>query len=142
MKLQQLFERPEREPGEPYKTINDASKIVPSMKKGKTKIWYVKPKYTRDFIMGGDWAEKRGILPTDESDLKETHTLLGSIAETDLNKIFVIMQGEVWSPSGEARNVIDKLKLHHTSMSVGDIIQISKRILMIDSRGYKDLTQN
>lgn len=31
------------------------------------------------------------------------------------------MQGEVWSPNGEARPLIRRAGLHHTSMSVGDI---------------------
>jgi len=43
--------------------------------------------------------------------------------DTTLDEIFSIMQGERWSPEGEARDLIRWLGLQHTSMSVGDIIE-------------------
>jgi hypothetical protein len=33
------------------------------------------------------------------------------------------MQGEVWSPNGEARELILSKGLEHTSMTVGDVIR-------------------
>ena len=36
--------------------------------------------------------------------------------------VFRQMQGEHWSPNGEARFGIESLGLQHTSMSVGDVI--------------------
>lgn len=41
----------------------------------------------------------------------------------NLDQVFMKMQGEVWSPEGEARELILSLGLHHTSMSVGDVIE-------------------
>ena len=38
----------------------------------------------------------------------------------DEDVVFMQMQGEIWSPNGEARPLIKKLGLGHTSMSVGD----------------------
>jgi len=42
-----------------------------------------------------------------------------------LNKddVFKRMQGEYWSPEGEARDLIMGLDLCHTSMSVGDVVR-------------------
>lgn len=40
-----------------------------------------------------------------------------------LDEIWKLMQGEVWSPEGEARELIELLGLKHTSMSVGDLIE-------------------
>lgn len=40
----------------------------------------------------------------------------------DLEGAYFEMQGEVWSPNGEARGLIEALGLHHTSMSVGDVL--------------------
>jgi len=40
-----------------------------------------------------------------------------------LDDVFRYMQGDVWSPNGEARAHIERLGLQHTSMSVGDIIE-------------------
>jgi len=42
---------------------------------------------------------------------------------TPLDNIFGLMQGECWSPDGEARDLIRLLGLSHTSMSVGDLIE-------------------
>jgi len=51
----------------------------------------------------------------------ETHAYLKTTEAEDLSDLFYKMQSEVWSPNGEARNVIQALGLSHTSMSVGDI---------------------
>jgi hypothetical protein len=40
-----------------------------------------------------------------------------------LDDAFWQMQGENWSPNGEARPLIQSLGLSHTSMMVGDVIQ-------------------
>jgi hypothetical protein len=37
--------------------------------------------------------------------------------------VFCQMQGEVWSPNGEAVPLIESLGLTHTSMSVGDVVR-------------------
>ena len=39
-----------------------------------------------------------------------------------LEDVYYKMQGEVWSPNGEARELIQSLGLSHTSMNVGDVI--------------------
>jgi hypothetical protein len=49
------------------------------------------------------------------------------------------MQGEFWSPMGEARNLIQTLGLHHTSMSCGDVVQFGSDFYMVDFMGYKKL---
>jgi hypothetical protein len=72
--------------------------------------------------------------------LDQTHVVLGSVIETDENRIFHIMQGEVWSPKGEANTLIMSLGLTHTSMSVGDAIRYPDgRILVCDNVGWKEL---
>jgi len=84
------------------------------------------PKHFRDGIMGYDWCKENDCLP-DPKNLKKTHILLGTMQEDDLNKIFRTMQGERWSPQGEARDKIKKLGLKHTSMSVGDVIKVGNK---------------
>jgi hypothetical protein len=39
-----------------------------------------------------------------------------------LDVIFYEMQGDVWSPHGEARELIKSLGLSHASMSIGDAV--------------------
>lgn len=46
-----------------------------------------------------------------------------AVVEAENNDdVFYKMQGEVWSPLGEARPLIRALGLRHTSMSVGDVV--------------------
>ncbi len=39
----------------------------------------------------------------------------------NLERLFSYMQGDNWSPNGEARSYIESLDLDHTSMVVGDV---------------------
>lgn len=59
------------------------------------------------------------------NDLSQTHIKLGSARGSagSLDLLMTCLQGEVWSPRGEARLLILALGLKHTSMSVGDIIR-------------------
>ena len=107
---------------------------------GGTQIWYWKDEYARDALMGSKWLKDKGILP-DPNDLEKTHTLLGSIESKDLDDIYSQMQGERWSPRGEARGLIQELGLTHTSMSVGDIAVVDGNAYLVDSLGFYDLTK-
>lgn len=55
--------------------------------------------------------------------LKYTHTEVCSVQAANLNSVYYMQQAENWSPNGEARELIQSLGLHHTSMSIGDVIQ-------------------
>lgn len=52
-----------------------------------------------------------------------THRFVCELDVPRRENVFAQMQGEVWSPHGEARELIASLGLHHTSMSVGDVVQ-------------------
>lgn len=45
-----------------------------------------------------------------------------NLVAEDLEDVYSKMQGENWSPNGEAKGLIENLKLSHTSMNIGDII--------------------
>lgn len=127
-----------------YKSLNDAVYMDMGLAKGSTEIWYMSADSFR-FMSSGpsfmkDLAGKPGVpeLPTSKT-VKNTHVLLGKIAETDLNKIFRIMQGDYWSPVGQARSLIRSKKLRHTSMSVGDIIKVKGKFYMVDMSGFEKL---
>lgn len=53
--------------------------------------------------------------------IKETHVRVCRARAYDLESLWSWMQGENWSPNGEARPLIEMLRLNHTSMSVGDV---------------------
>ena len=52
----------------------------------------------------------------------EQFALVTDLRAGCLEDVFRHMQGEVWSPNGEARDLIRSLGLCHTSMSVGDVV--------------------
>ena len=126
--------------GEQYGQLSDAAEATgnPGYKGRGTLIWYWKRGQSRDMTMGYDWLKEKGLLPTTQS-LRKTHSLIGQIGETDKRKIFIMMQGESWSPRGEARNLISKSGSGHTSMSVGDIAMLKGKLWMVDSFGWKEL---
>lgn len=112
------------------KTLNDLMPV------GTTEIWYSKPNdYQFDSY---EMRKKTGRVP-DKNNLTKTHVLLGKIAQTSLEEIYGIMQGENWSPKGEARELIKTLGLWHTSMSVGDIIKIGDKVWLVDMIGFVEL---
>jgi len=57
-------------------------------------------------------------------------------------QVFIHMQGEWWSPDGEARDLIKSLDLKHTSMSVGDVLRETEtgRTWVCASAGWEELT--
>ena len=99
--------------GGPYRHLNDAQgkSLCAGLAYGATEVWYA---FTPTFMVGP-------FKP------RVTHQLLGMVAgdattETDRDALFVSLQGEAWSPEGEAREFILGLGLDHTSMSVGDVL--------------------
>lgn len=106
-------------------------------------VWYMRPEHFRDGIMGHRWLSERGRVP-DPTNLDATHVKLGVFKATDLEDLFAKMQGEVWSPNGEKRDLILALGLQHTSMSVGDIavpFGTNGEVHMVDNFGFVQITK-
>lgn len=122
-----------------YKSINDANNWyeLPELRKGNTEIWYARN--TRDLGMGYKFLVKHGIPLPDPTNLKKTHSLMGKVTEKNPDRIFGVMQGEVWSPRGEAWDIVAKSGTQHTSMSVGDIIKAGSKVLLVDRTGFVDI---
>lgn len=105
---------------------------------GGTDVWYMSDSFFRDGSMGFEWLEQKGLLP-DPKNLRKTHVFIGRITEHDLNKIYRMMQGEEWSPNGEARTMIRRKSIGHTSMSIGDVIIVGSKTYMVDRDGFAEL---
>lgn len=72
----------------------------------------------------------------------ENYVFVKTVHANSPEEVFANMQGEVFSPNGEARDYIQWLGLSHTSMSVGDIMfcaDESPAHLMADMIGFKEL---
>jgi hypothetical protein len=80
----------------------------------KYQVWYMKPEFFHDGTFG--------VRVPNLHDLAATHVHVKDIEARGLNAVYHDMQGEVWSPNGEARELIESKGLKHTSMSVGDVI--------------------
>jgi len=115
-----------------YNSLNDAN--LPELQPGNTEIWY----QTKE-----SWEEGHGLgkISIDPNDLSKTHILLGKIKETSLEKIFQVMQGDIWSPLGEARGLIRSKGMVHTSMSVGDVVVVNGQVMMVDRVGFKEIKE-
>ena len=124
-----------------YDTIYDAATETGNegYTVGRTEIWYGQDQFMREAGMGYDWLEKKGLRPNPK-ELGLTHVFLGRINESNPSNVFRMMQGEMWSPEGEARTMIRRKGLGHTSMSVGDIIRVGGKTLFVDRMGFKDIT--
>ena len=88
--------------------------------------------------MGYDYLAAKNKLPNPK-ELGKTHILLGKIKEIDPEQIFYIMQGEIWSPNGEANELIHSKGLVHTSMSLGDVVVTNGKVMIVDLFGFKTL---
>jgi len=55
--------------------------------------------------------------------LRGTHVRVTTIEAGNRGEAWLKMQGENWSPHGEARPLLNRLGLTRTSMSVGDVLR-------------------
>lgn len=76
------------------------------------RVWYRRPEARR--LGAHDLSIKRIV---------DTHVVFDKIEADDPEQVFARMQGEVFSPNGEARHWVERLGLDHTSMSVGDVVE-------------------
>jgi hypothetical protein len=60
----------------------------------------------------------------------------------NLEDVFKKMQGEEWSPNGEARELILSKGVRHTSMSVGDVVYDveADKYFEVDMIGFREIT--
>ncbi len=126
-----------------YRELADAAEVTGDSRYAGSgaEVWYMKPEVFRDFIMGPDFLREQGVeLPTART-ISKTHILVGEVGERNPDRVYDMMQGENWSPGGEARQMIQRLGLRHTSMSVGDCIVVGSRLFMTGSVGFEKLAK-
>jgi len=114
---------------------------------GETEIWYEKginfdswdfrEKMYNDSTTEEEYLNRYGerINP---KNLKNTHALLGTIKETEPEKIFHLLN--TWGNGEETNSFLQNKRVGHTSMSVGDIIKIGDEVFFVDDIGFKNIT--
>ncbi len=101
----------------------------------KFRVFYMRPEFFRDGIMGPEQNQ----LPN-PANIEKTHIALTDKEAPSLSRLFWEMQGEYWSPKGQAKPLIERRGLSHTSMSVGDIAVGEDGIAyMVDRIGWFEL---
>jgi hypothetical protein len=70
------------------------------------------------------------------------YAIVKTIEAESLEDVFEKMQGENWSPNGEARELILSLGLTHTSMMVGDVIYdiVENKYWSVEWSGFSELS--
>jgi hypothetical protein len=103
-------------------------------------VYYMKAEFFRKGVMGYDWLRGKNLLP-DSADLSKTHVFLKLIEARNQEDAYFKMQGESWSPTGEAREFVTSKGVQHTSMSVGDIVldHDSHGAFILDRTGFRFL---
>jgi len=114
------------------RTMVDALNVV------QTKPYNVWMRRDHDYPLAWLKADDR----TSITNMKRTHECVLSILAVNLGHAFTIMQGENWSPEGEARDLIRYHGLQHTSMSVGDILhdQEADKYWQCDGSGWVEVS--
>ena len=115
-----------------HKTLNDFAEFVSKLAPGETEVYYMVDDHPkpRDYRCGD---------AVDVLKLSETHKLLGKIAITDLEEVFFALQGENWSPNGEANGFIRSKGLWHTSMSIGDVVKVGGNYYAVAGMGFNKI---
>lgn len=117
-----------------YTSLNDAVITDAILAVGPTQVWFVKNEYYRAFCMGAEFAKADGV-EFDPKNPKKTHVLVGYVTDAEKEELFDALQGENWSPNGEARDLVKSLSTH-TSMSVGDVLIQHGDPYMVEDFGF------
>ena len=78
----------------------------------KYQIWYMKPSFLRGLV---------GSSP-DPNNLSASHVHLKDIEADNREDAFDRMQAGIWSPNGDALDLIQSKELQRTSMTIGDVL--------------------
>lgn len=95
------------------------------------RVHYMKPEHFGDGLCGMN-------KPT-VATLTATHVFLRTVEADTLDGVYYRSQGEIWSPNGEARALLEEKGLCHTSMSIGDVIEADGKFWIVAPVGFEEL---
>lgn len=108
-----------------YRRLSDAGEYY---RPGKTQVWYRKSQTNTNKI--------------NVNDLSRTHSMIGTLAETDPENIFNMMQSENWDTDNDAESMLDRLGVEHSSMTVGDVIVVDRTAHVIQDDSIEPVELN
>ena len=96
-------------------------------------VWYMKPSFLRGAV---------GSAP-DPENLAATHVHLHDIEAGDLENALHRMRADVWSPNGEALDLLRSKGLEHTTMTTGDVlVDDSGAVHLVTALGFSRLPRD
>jgi hypothetical protein len=99
----------------------------------KYQVWYMKPSFFRGIV--GDWP--------DPHNLSATHIHLMDIEAETREDAYSRMQADIWSPNGEANDLIQSKGLQRTSMTIGDVlVDEDDAVCLVTATGFKWLPKH
>jgi hypothetical protein len=99
----------------------------------KYQVWYMKPSFLRGIV---------GNSP-DPNNLPATHVHLKDIEADDREDALHLMRADIWSPNGEATNLIQGKGLEHTTMTIGDVlVDESDAVYLVTAIGFTQLREH
>lgn len=146
----------------PYSSLNevaDRRQDLSILKAGNRRatIWYFTVEFLQQLWPQFVSPEDQGLRLWERAlldrgcNIQSTHVELGRIdcplgqkgkaRQQWLKAVFAAMQSSKWSPSGEARSFLQKRRLTHASMSVGDAIQIGSELYFVSLNGFTPVSE-
>jgi hypothetical protein len=102
------------------------------------RVFYLRFPYDITFARRIYRSEPIPFLTVDK--LAKTHVFLFEVLAPSIEDVYWQMQGEHWSPRGEARPLIANHNVRHTSMSSGDVVQVpGGRFYVCMPSGWQEL---
>jgi len=117
----------------PYVEINEAASLESGLQKGPVQVAFIKAPNFFKFNSG----DRVPSLAT----LEDTHSVIGSVLETDLDEIWRMLQQDVWSPNGEAEQMLFASEVAHSSMSNGDVVLIDGHAWVCTEDGFVEIVE-
>jgi hypothetical protein len=99
----------------------------------KYQVWYMKPSFLRGIV---------GNSP-DPNNLAATHVHLKDIEADNGEDVLYRMRAEIWSPNGEAIDLLQSKGLAHTTMTIGDVlVDEGDAVYLVTAIGFSRLSKN
>lgn len=112
-----------------YKSLNEAVVYHTGFQKGSTKILFLRNPLKASFYERND--------PRSIQDINEDFVYIGSVEESDLDTLRIMMSEDVMSPKGEAKNFFERLGFDRCELRTGDMVKIEETTFIVTKFGLR-----
>jgi hypothetical protein len=99
----------------------------------KYQVWYMTPSFHRGIV---------GNSP-DPNNLSATHVHLKDIEADSREDVLDRMRADIWSPNGEALDLLQSKGLQHITMTIGDVlVDEGDAVYLVTAIGFSRLPKH